>query len=448
MNATTIHFLQDNEQLSANQTTTAYSWSTNLDNNLSSIPIQQVHYMEPNLTFINNTSTKLIQMNSSLESINQTKNNLLANNDDQTTYLTPLINVTLSESLNKQPINKLLPITIEAINSTDYNQQVNSATTVYYSDNNLINNSTLPSMATSFGSSIFVQSNCNNEINNNNISNSNNLNCDNPINKLNNKKLTKSTKITNKTSLSVNSKPGRKPMNKGNDEKLKYINELNSSKIIKKTGQPRGRKRLSNNLINNLASSNLISNLPPSTNSSTNLTINLINQNHNHNHKNSLNSHCSIVSNNLNNSTNSADSTGRFKKPNDPNDPRVKRRNSRERMRVRNLNDGYNNLRSKLPNEGKKLSKVETLRRAIHHIKELLKKLDQPASLNNFNSRNNNIQNVPINIKSINQAGFKYMPITNNKSTNQMDNFKNELHKFSKSELNSQLNNQINYYNY
>lgn len=51
----------------------------------------------------------------------------------------------------------------------------------------------------------------------------------------------------------------------------------------------------------------------------------------------------------------------------------IRKRNERERHRVRCVNEGYARLRKHLPQEleEKRLSKVETLRAAIHYIKQL-----------------------------------------------------------------------------
>lgn len=56
----------------------------------------------------------------------------------------------------------------------------------------------------------------------------------------------------------------------------------------------------------------------------------------------------------------------------------IRKRNERERMRVRNVNEGYARLREHLPLEPseKRLSKVETLRGAIKYIKLLQRILD------------------------------------------------------------------------
>src|SRR5690625_5041698 len=53
----------------------------------------------------------------------------------------------------------------------------------------------------------------------------------------------------------------------------------------------------------------------------------------------------------------------------------IRRRNERERTRVRNVNEGFEKLRGHLPlmanQRDKRLSKVETLRLAISYIKHL-----------------------------------------------------------------------------
>ncbi|RWS06057.1 uncharacterized protein B4U79_12163 [Dinothrombium tinctorium] len=53
----------------------------------------------------------------------------------------------------------------------------------------------------------------------------------------------------------------------------------------------------------------------------------------------------------------------------------IRRRNERERVRVRNVNEGFDRLRSCLPltrsQQQKRISKVETLRFAIAYIKHL-----------------------------------------------------------------------------
>ncbi|OQR73426.1 putative class II basic helix-loop-helix protein-like, partial [Tropilaelaps mercedesae] len=53
----------------------------------------------------------------------------------------------------------------------------------------------------------------------------------------------------------------------------------------------------------------------------------------------------------------------------------IRKRNERERQRVRNVNDGFERLRSHLPllnrTKDRRLSKVETLRYAISYIRHL-----------------------------------------------------------------------------
>ncbi|XP_068163571.1 achaete-scute homolog 4-like [Antennarius striatus] len=60
----------------------------------------------------------------------------------------------------------------------------------------------------------------------------------------------------------------------------------------------------------------------------------------------------------------------------------IRKRNERERHRVRCVNEGYARLREHLPQEleDKRLSKVETLRAAIDYIKHLKSLLDVNAS--------------------------------------------------------------------
>lgn len=60
----------------------------------------------------------------------------------------------------------------------------------------------------------------------------------------------------------------------------------------------------------------------------------------------------------------------------------IRKRNERERHRVRCVNEGYARLREHLPQEfeDKRLSKVETLRAAIDYIKHLQRLLDLNGS--------------------------------------------------------------------
>lgn len=59
----------------------------------------------------------------------------------------------------------------------------------------------------------------------------------------------------------------------------------------------------------------------------------------------------------------------------------IRKRNERERMRVRTVNEGYARLRDHLPLEvsEKRMSKVETLRAAIKYIKYLEEVLDDTS---------------------------------------------------------------------
>ncbi|XP_037016684.2 achaete-scute homolog 4 [Artibeus jamaicensis] len=59
----------------------------------------------------------------------------------------------------------------------------------------------------------------------------------------------------------------------------------------------------------------------------------------------------------------------------------LRKRNERERQRVRCVNEGYARLRDHLPRElaGRRLSKVETLRAAIGYIKHLQELLERHA---------------------------------------------------------------------
>lgn len=59
----------------------------------------------------------------------------------------------------------------------------------------------------------------------------------------------------------------------------------------------------------------------------------------------------------------------------------IRKRNERERMRVRTVNEGYARLRDNLPMEisEKRMSKVETLRAAIKYIKYLQEILDETS---------------------------------------------------------------------
>ncbi|XP_035663502.1 achaete-scute homolog 5-like [Branchiostoma floridae] len=66
----------------------------------------------------------------------------------------------------------------------------------------------------------------------------------------------------------------------------------------------------------------------------------------------------------------------------------IRKRNERERQRVKCVNEGYARLREHLPSDisDKRLSKVETLRAAIKYIKKLQKVLHEEEG-NNHRSR-------------------------------------------------------------
>ncbi|KAM7378113.1 hypothetical protein PAMA_013147 [Pampus argenteus] len=68
----------------------------------------------------------------------------------------------------------------------------------------------------------------------------------------------------------------------------------------------------------------------------------------------------------------------------------IRKRNERERHRVRCVNEGYARLREHLPHEfdDKRLSKVETLRAAIDYIKHLQSLLDLNVSGMEMDVRN------------------------------------------------------------
>ncbi|XP_075532129.1 achaete-scute homolog 5-like isoform X2 [Dermacentor variabilis] len=72
----------------------------------------------------------------------------------------------------------------------------------------------------------------------------------------------------------------------------------------------------------------------------------------------------------------------------------IRRRNERERQRVRHVNDGFERLRSRLPlpprDKDRRLSKVETLRYAIsyiRHLQRLLGLLDDDEDEDGENNR-------------------------------------------------------------
>lgn len=64
----------------------------------------------------------------------------------------------------------------------------------------------------------------------------------------------------------------------------------------------------------------------------------------------------------------------------------ISRRNERERKRVKNVNEGFKKLRDHIPNNEKKMSKVETLRSAVKYIKELEELLHGPGTNSTSNT--------------------------------------------------------------
>lgn len=114
----------------------------------------------------------------------------------------------------------------------------------------------------------------------------------------------------------------------------------------------------------------------------------------------------------------------------------IRKRNERERLRVRNVNEGYARLRDHLPLEPteKRLSKVETLRGAIKYIKLLQTVLRDPGtkqqsqsssnsyaySTPNVNSNNNN-NNIP-SIFSNSSSSLNNSNSTNSSTHLMLDN--------------------------
>ena len=68
----------------------------------------------------------------------------------------------------------------------------------------------------------------------------------------------------------------------------------------------------------------------------------------------------------------------------------IRKRNERERIRVRHVNEGYARLREHLPNEPteKRMSKVETLRAAIRYIRRLETLLDNAKEKSVLSEKN------------------------------------------------------------
>ena len=72
----------------------------------------------------------------------------------------------------------------------------------------------------------------------------------------------------------------------------------------------------------------------------------------------------------------------------------IRKRNERERERVRCVNDGYVRLREALPleNKDKRISKVETLRSAIRYIQHLQGLLVEVAKDKKVNKKDKNVK--------------------------------------------------------
>ena len=401
MNTTTIHFVQDACQLSSTGQS-PYGWP-------SADHIQQLHCVDPNLfdsgcsstekCLLSNLEPIATSIQTVTQSISTTQSisaaDLLSSENCQTTYLTPLINVTIGEPM-KGPINKL-PIAME----TDYSQvafydhqingQINGQTSLL--------NSALPSMAVSFGSPIVTQS-ASDAINSTSLrSLTSTLTCSVTNSRSNSVAIRNSSAQnppagrslkTNKPPVKANwitcSKPGRKS-DKLNEQKLKYSNEFNLnnlnnlSKTIKRVRQ---RKRLPTNLLNkgaiNLSNApNNLCNLNATYSPSLNQPNNPINS--------STSLRSSTTSNPFAPANCVAKSSGskprKSKQRNTLEQPEnVRKRNYRERMRVTQLNEGFEKLKGKipLPFAGKKLSKVQTLRTAVEYIRELQKALRGEAN--------------------------------------------------------------------
>ncbi|KAL8566947.1 hypothetical protein ACOMHN_059747 [Nucella lapillus] len=84
----------------------------------------------------------------------------------------------------------------------------------------------------------------------------------------------------------------------------------------------------------------------------------------------------------------------------------IRKRNERERERVRCVNEGYERLKEHLPNNSKdkRISKVETLRGAIDYIRHLQKILDEapplPADCTHTTSSDEQIKDSKAHTKS------------------------------------------------
>ena len=72
----------------------------------------------------------------------------------------------------------------------------------------------------------------------------------------------------------------------------------------------------------------------------------------------------------------------------------IRKRNERERIRVRHVNEGYARLREHLPNEPteKRMSKVQTLRAAIRYIRRLETLLDTTKDKSVLSEKNSTVE--------------------------------------------------------
>ena len=95
----------------------------------------------------------------------------------------------------------------------------------------------------------------------------------------------------------------------------------------------------------------------------------------------------------------------------------IRKRNERERERVRCVNEGYARLREHLPleNKDKRISKVETLRCAIRYIKQLQNTLEKVNSLEAKSKTDKTSENQE-NLKTEN---IKKRPLQRSKSSNE-----------------------------
>lgn len=103
----------------------------------------------------------------------------------------------------------------------------------------------------------------------------------------------------------------------------------------------------------------------------------------------------------------------------------IRKRNERERMRVRSVNEGYARLRDHLPLEPteKRLSKVETLRGAIKYIKLLEKVLKETDKDNNSNEGDRNNEDGTNKIMQVTKDNEKIkLSITSFNSFTRSDN--------------------------